>query len=321
MVVGERYSVELSSKVGEARSSNCQSIRLSPEHDVPLWVERLFVEFRTSIPQLRRLQEAEAWLLNVQRSSKNKAAQSLADSCLERLHLLPWRAAVPGFSDAVSLTTHHLATFLTNHWVVDEMMNAGLEWIVRKLSCPSKEGARNHQDAAIANSYFLDGLRTAQAQSSSAYVRRRQSSFDERIASGKVRYLEIPVNIDNRHWAGIRVDVVEEHAWLRDGINRSAKPDPSHLSLIDWYLSSLLRKTVKLAPIPPKTRTPRQNDGHSCGVLYLTSLANEYFGYDPWSPETAVLARMNWFCRTSSWYHWDRLFDVSRALLSCVLVV
>lgn len=48
---------------------------------------------------------------------------------------------------------------------------------------------------------------------------------------------------------------------------------------------------------------PIQQDGHSCGVIYLDTIASTYAGTPAWTPVRAREARINWFIRLAAPFH------------------
>lgn len=60
------------------------------------------------------------------------ASSTLAVECQETFEVLPSSGPVIGFSP-VHLTMHGLSRLLSNRWLDDEIMNAGLNYILRDL--------------------------------------------------------------------------------------------------------------------------------------------------------------------------------------------
>ncbi|KAK6980579.1 hypothetical protein R3P38DRAFT_3235461 [Favolaschia claudopus] len=66
---------------------------------------------------------AALWLKRVPTDSVGTA-----DECRDTFEFLPWDTVVPELSPAVRLTTESLATFLSNEWLDDDMLNAGIDY-------------------------------------------------------------------------------------------------------------------------------------------------------------------------------------------------
>ncbi|KAI0054490.1 hypothetical protein BV25DRAFT_1922630 [Artomyces pyxidatus] len=264
----------------------------SPTLFYPLWIENLIGELDISVQKQKKWFRAVEWLEKVA-DSTNERTVYLTEECYERLQEVCWNSAVPGFGRAIRLTTLDLALFLSDEWLNDEMLNAGSEFIMRHLGTGST--------IRIANCFLLNNLRAIRDRNPEAkYSVRQQSVLDCAIQRGEVSILEVPVNPGRTHWAGIRVDLVRRTFAYLDGYNPTATPSRDDLDIIVWYITSLEASdkdpfTVTTTTVP----VPRQHDSHSCGVVYLSTLASQYLRYSPWSQATHAVDRMEWFLRLS----------------------
>ncbi|KAI0761228.1 hypothetical protein BC629DRAFT_1597370 [Irpex lacteus] len=91
------------------------SLRADSPHESPLYPEKSSI----------------AWFSGA-RHSAPAASSTLAVECQETFEVLPSSGPVIGFSP-VHLTMHGLSRLLSNRWLDDEIMNAGLNYILRDL--------------------------------------------------------------------------------------------------------------------------------------------------------------------------------------------
>lgn len=114
------------------------------------------------------------------------------------------------------------------------------------------------------------------------------------IRSG-TRIVEFPVFAHGNHWAGIRVDIRTRTYSYRDGLHDNATANLDTVRDIERFLSSVLDDRVSLTPGPAHWPMPEQQDGHSCGSLYVTTLLHEYLGGAAWHQGVADMRRMELF--------------------------
>ena len=57
----------------------------------------------------------------------------IVDECHTRLAAVPWKGDITGFGKGVQFTARHLALFLSNEWLDDEMINTGSDWILHQV--------------------------------------------------------------------------------------------------------------------------------------------------------------------------------------------
>ncbi|KAA1468573.1 hypothetical protein DENSPDRAFT_814932 [Dentipellis sp. KUC8613] len=288
---------QLRSSFDSAWLSGAGSVHLpsAPHYRWPLWTERLLGDIQIAVDKMQKWTAASKWLARVETSTPADVAAELVHACRERFADIPWNSTVPGLGHAVVLTTSHLSYFLSDRWLDDEMINAGLSHIVQSFEETSR--------VRLANCFFLPALRNLHARSAgSIYNSRLSSTLDRDLSAGRVDILEIPVN-PGGHWTGIKVDLVNRTFAYRDGANPNATVTPEMCELVTWYLQAVLGKTDNWTVIPP-IQCPRQVDSFSCGIAYLSTLGADYVGYDRWTQEHFALHRMQWFIRLS-----ERLVD------------
>lgn len=283
------HAITLSARFNQAWLDGAQSVRISsaPAYRYPLWVMTLVYELRKSIRKQLKWNSSIEWLQDIWDSNESSEIADLAETCWDCLTRIPWDAIVPNAGTSCRLTTEHLALFLSDEWLDDEMINAGVSFINRRLD--------SRRRVQITDCMFIDTLRLHRLRNST-YQARRLLSLDSSIQSGNISVIDVPVNPGN-HWACIRLNLDTHTVAYMDSLNPSATPSVEMLDLLTWYLDSILPSsaphTFSSATLP--FSMPRQRDGHSCGVALLSTLAYVHLGYTPWLPETATAERMRWF--------------------------
>jgi Ulp1 family protease len=191
-----------------------------------------------------------------------------------------------GLSSAVHLTTQDLALFLSSQWLNDEMINAGTDYILRRL----KPGSR----VRILNCLFIQALGNHRAQRET-YTPPTFSSIERAIRAGIVDVVWFPLHVGGNHWTLLKIDLVSRTIVYADSLY--GLPPIDELALVQWWLKSLLSISEDFSVIEPDFVCPRQQDGHSCGIIILSILASVLLQYEPWIPAHAQAHRMEWFLR------------------------
>lgn len=285
------HAVTLSARFNQAWLDGAQSFRIpsAPSFHYPLWMITLVSELRKSLRKQLKWNSSIKWLQGVWDSNESSEVADLTETCWDYLTRIPWDAAVPNAGPSCRMTTEHLALFLSNEWLDDEMVNAGVSFINRRL-----DSTRRVQ---IANCMLINILRLYRPRNP-IYQLRMFRSLDSALRSGTVSIIDIPVNPGN-HWTCIRLNLDTHTVAYMDSLNPSAAPPAEMLDLLTWYLDSILPEsapnTFSFVPLP--FSMPRQRDGHSCGVALLSTLAHIHLGYSPWLYDMAVAERMRWFIR------------------------
>ncbi|KAK7691172.1 hypothetical protein QCA50_006275 [Cerrena zonata] len=285
------HAIDLSARFNQAWLDGAESLSISsaPNYRYPLWVTTLVGELRKSVRKQLKWTCSIEWLQNVWDSNENPFVAELTEKCWDYLNQISWDAVVPNVGTSCHLTTEALATFLSNDWLDDDMMNAGANFINRHLDF--------NRHAHITNCLWMDVLRSQRLQDST-YRFREKSSLDNAIRSGLLSVVDIPVNPGN-HWTCLRLDIPSRTVAYMDNLNPSATPPPEMFRLLMWYLDSVLPSQAphSFSTTSLSFPVPLQRDGYSCGVAILSTLAHAHLGYAPWSPETATAERMQWFIR------------------------
>lgn len=285
------HAITLSARFNQAWLDGAQSFMIpsAPAYHYPLWMITLVSELRKSIRKQLKWNSSIEWLKDIWDLNESSEVVGLTETCWYYLTRIPWDAIVPNAGTSCCLTTEHLVLFLSDEWLDNEMINAGVSFINRR-----RDSKRRVQ---ITDCMFIDTLHLYRLQQP-IYQFRRLSSLDASIQSGIVSVIDIPVNPGN-HWACIRLYLDSHTVAYMDSLNPSATPSAEMLDLISWYLDSILPASAPhtFSSVPLPFSMPRQRDGHSCGVAVLSMLAHIHLGYPPWLPEIAPAERMRWFIR------------------------
>ncbi|KAJ7355749.1 hypothetical protein DFH08DRAFT_772956 [Mycena albidolilacea] len=287
------YLSELRSTFNNAWLSGANSIRfphLPLPNLYPLWTENLLFDVKTYVGKRRRWEDAANWINAAAQQtwvSANKHGERLVSGCRDMLEILPWDVTVPGLSRAAHLTTQDLALFLSVEWLNDEMINAGTDYILRRLMPGSR--------IRILNCLFIQRLGNIRAQSE--IYPTSFSPIEKAIYRGLVDTVWFPLHVSGNHWTLLNIDLVSKTIAYADSLY--GLPPMEEIALVQWWLKSLLSISEDFSVIEPDFECPRQQDGHSCGIIVLSTLASLLLNYDPWTPELAQSQRMEWFLRLS----------------------
>ncbi|KAJ6493278.1 hypothetical protein C8R45DRAFT_1073220 [Mycena sanguinolenta] len=263
------YLPELRQKFNNAWLSGANSIRfphLPVPNLYPLWTENLLHDIKTYVEKRRRWESATRWIDAAAQQSwaLAKPGEQLVNGCCDMLGIVPWDATVPGLSRAIHLTTQDLVLFLSTEWLNDEMINAGTDYILRRLL----PGSRTR----ILNCLFIQRLGNIRAQSEIYPV--SLSPIEKAIRSGLVDTVWFPLHVSGNHWMLLKIDIVTQTITHADSLY--GLPPIHEVSLVQWWLQSLL--------------TISEEFTHSCSLL---------LNDDPWAPARAHSHRMQWFLRLS----------------------
>ncbi|KAJ7173541.1 hypothetical protein C8R46DRAFT_892792 [Mycena filopes] len=182
----------------------------------------------------------------------------LLDRCWSALGYLPWDMVVPALSPAVHLTTQDLASLLGTDWLNDDLINAGADYIIRKMGPWSR--------VRIINCLFIQSLGNAHAAGGS-YRPPKFSSIDKAIQAGNVDILYFPLHVSGNHWTLLQINLLSKTLSFADSLGGS--PPADELALVRWWLRSIIPGAPAFPLVPPDFHCPRQRDGHSCGVIVL----------------------------------------------------
>ncbi|KAJ7723096.1 hypothetical protein DFH07DRAFT_759651, partial [Mycena maculata] len=225
---------------------------------------------------------ASKWL-----SRKSTELPQHVQECFDTFEFLPWNTIVPGLSPAVQLSTRDLALFLSSEWLNDDMINAGVDYILQRLG----PGSRTR----ILNCLFIQSLRNANTAGS--YNLTTLSPVEKAIRAGLVDTVWFPLHISGNHWTLLKINIASKTIAFADSLNG---PLPAEeIALVQWWLKCVLHTSAEFDIVEPDFPYPRQRDSHSCGVIVLSILAFVLLEFDLWTSERAVSERIQWFLRLS----------------------
>ena len=141
---------------------------------------------------------------------------------------------MPGFSSAVTFTTHSLAILLSYQWLDDEVVNTGAEYIMRQLGVQAR--------TQITNCFLLAHLRNMRARSS-MYAPQKPHALDTRIRSHGLDSLWIPLHVNLNHWTLMKVDLAARTFMYADPRSPSAQAPKGDVRILRWWLETLLPGT------------------------------------------------------------------------------
>ncbi|KAJ7778679.1 hypothetical protein DFH07DRAFT_950687 [Mycena maculata] len=254
-----------------------------PAH-YPLWIENLLFDVKVYLDKRAYWERASKWLL---RKSAELPAHVIQE-CFNTFEFLPWDTIVPGLSPAVTLTTEDLALFLSSKWLNDDMINAGVDYILQRVG----PGSRTR----ILNCLFIQSLRTAHGNNDS-YSPPTSSLIDKAIRAGLVDAVWFPLHVSGNHWTLLKINIVSKTIAFADSLDGTLPAE--EIALVQWWLQSLFRSSAEFKIIDPDFPCPRQRDSHSCGIIVLSILVFLLLEYDLWTPKHAVSQRIQWFLNLS----------------------
>ena len=182
-------------KVGleQAWLSGCKSIGFAGHSArYPLWVRNFVQEIHVYRADRACWESAQKWLeaaALVQSDSIPVETPGIVDECHTRLAAVPWRGGITGFGKGVQFTYKHLALFLSNEWLDDEMINAGSGWIHRQA------GARRRME--IAHCLHIQQLQHVHTENI-PYI--AWARLDHLISAQDVDIIFLPLHVFGNHW-------------------------------------------------------------------------------------------------------------------------
>lgn len=235
---------------------------------------------------------ASAWLNNIRVAGADTRACELAKECWMRIRLIPHDCIIPGFSNAIALSTRCLAAVLGRAWLDDDIVNAGGEWIMTQLG--------DHSSVQIVNC-LLPGHLTNMRLRCSVYAPSKPRRLDTRIRSGELHTLFIPLHVHGNHWTLCTINISQRTFMYVDSRDANACMPARDRSVLSWWLESLLPGD-SFEVIPANFCAPSQTDSNSCGVVVISIMAHILLGLEEWSQTSADVFRMEWFLRLSGVY-------------------
>lgn len=275
--------------------AGAQSITFSSNshHRYPLYSEQLLGHLSNAIHKMQKWAPAYERLEEV--SQNGDICAVLAEVVWECFNNIPWDSSIPGLGQAVSLHTQDLTSLLSTDWLNDELINGGLNFIMRQLpvdtyvrlmNCYSIEVLKNARKRGKIKATYLWGINIA-------------------IHIGDVDELYLPVNISRCHWTVLKIDLCEFTYCYADSLDADAEPPVEIIDLLEWWLNQIQAEgevvnrnvtgTIRLIPLESQFVVARQTDSHSCRVCVISTIASEVLKYELWTKETSHQHHLEWF--------------------------
>lgn len=280
----------------DAWLAGARSITLTsyPTLRFPLWMERLLGELSVVDFLRRSWSRSLSWLVPYTKRP-NRVAQELSRKCQDRLERLPFNEHVRGQAGNSILQTRDLTLLLGPHWLDDEVLNAGCDWVMQ-------QSPHSGDTSLVLSSHYINSISNRVTDHDIPFHLRKKSVIEQRIATGSISFIFIPINIENRHWTLVKVDCATSTLAYGDSLDERATIPPAIRTLLLHWLTDLLPQ-ARFTDAP--LIVPQQQDGHSCGVIVMTEIAHHCLGLPSFEPKQPESVRMEWFLRLSACYGAD----------------
>ena len=280
-------------RLEQAWLSGCKSIGFDGHPNrYPLLTQNFVQDIQVYKADRARWEAAQKWLeaaALLQSPLTPIETPDIVNECHIRLSAVPWRGDITGFSKGIQFTARHLALFLSDQWLDDEMINAGSDWIRCQVGASRR--------IEIIDCLHIQQLQLAQVTKVSYVPRTR---LDRLISAHSVDIIFLPLHVFGNHWALLQVNLSDATYLYADCLHHGISPPCLTLDLVQWWLSSLLPNLPHLQPTSFDFNLPRQLDGFSCGIIVLDLMTTILLQYPIWSPQSAAVHRMEWFLRLSA---------------------
>lgn len=261
--------------------------------DLPLWILGYWTWLTKLAAHCRSWERSIEWLERQASGSHS----NLAVECLSKLSSLPLDISLPNLH---SFSTSHLPTFLGNHWLSDDHINVGVDYINSHPSC--------NPQLRLLNSFFLSTLElNQQTRRNLSSMSRPACQLQNLLSDQHVTQLLIPVHQPS-HWTALLVDISAQTYTYFDSLCPEMYNAPSVcVGLVNGWLSEALHLNCQLSPVPSRHSHDQQTDSHSCGVAVLSTMAHIALGgsFDPWRQAVSGEEQVHWMLQltegTSLW--------------------
>jgi len=294
LIASLKHVTSLRTQFNDAWLSGARSIRLPGDSlaRYPLWIEHFLGDLEVSLRKEDAWVKASDWLFSTASSALDSNTCDLVGDCFESFNEIPWDGVVPRLGRAVHLTTKDLASFLSDDWLNDEMINAGTDFISRQLGPDSC--------TRVVNVLFVDALRSIRSRNN-VYTSSIPHQLDRLISDGNIDTLYIPIHVNGNHWALLRLDLATHQYAYSDSRNSSALVPQDVIDILMWWLNAVqhCESTTAFTLSSQPLEIPKQIDGFSCGIVVLSTIAFILLDYRPWIQQRYASERMEWFLRLS----------------------
>jgi hypothetical protein len=238
---------------------------------LPMWTLSYWVQVFHLRPLKKKWLDAEE-SLQKQGHSKQRTddTQALVSQVQNTLACISWAADIKGFS--ASISTVHLATYLTQEWFTDEHENQMLYLLRQKVSRERREDGID-----VCDTFFMEKLINLQQDedgpnryaTGANYAWLREKG--QELATGVMDMLVTIANIESNHWVAVVIDFKSSYILYGDSMGGTIDDDVQ--KALTWWIHHHTGKHFTKGYLP----ITRQRDGHSCGILAWTALAQYLF--------------------------------------------
>ncbi|KZV91810.1 hypothetical protein EXIGLDRAFT_693315 [Exidia glandulosa HHB12029] len=186
-------------------------------HRTPVWDELLI--------------SSRDWLNSLRSNSTGRTA-TLASQCLDRIGQLPPDELLDCFSSQSALTTTLCLELLGDHWLRDEHILAGLEFVEQRLGPESR--------TVFMPPWHMLNLSMYRQRAAGPYNPSRPRLREPAIASGHADIVVLPALVHGNHWVIFYVDTRAATIRYADSLSPCGAPDAAMLSDLRWWLAGLL---------------------------------------------------------------------------------
>ncbi|KIJ90293.1 hypothetical protein K443DRAFT_50162, partial [Laccaria amethystina LaAM-08-1] len=214
---------------------------------------------------------------------------------------------IKGFS--ASITTDHLATYLTKDWLSDEHENQMLYLLQQEVLRERREDG-----IIVCDTFFMkrlvdlhqnaDGPNHYATAANYAWLREK----GQVLAIGVLEMLVTIANIGNNHWIALIIDFKNSRFLYGDSMGGTVDEDIQEA--LTWWIHHHTGKHFMKNYMP----ITHQQDGHSCGILAWAALAVFLFPetYSLMDPGVVADERLRMFLRVSD-RHNEQSFEATAA--------
>jgi hypothetical protein len=279
-----------------SQSVLCSHMRgLGSTERLPIWILSYWIQ----VSQLRPLKKK--WLdadesLQKQEYSKQHTDDTkvMIKQVYNALACISWASNIQGFS--ASITTDHLATYLTKGWFSDEHENQMLYLLRQEV-----RRERGDDGIDICDTFFIkklvdlhqDAGGPERYATAPAYAWLRAKG--QELATGVLEMLATIANIGDNHWIALVIDFKNSRILYGDSMGGTR--DEGIKNALTWWIGHHTGRDFAESYIP----ITRQRDGYSCGILSWLALAVFLLPESYSLPEAGVVAdeRLQMFLRVS----------------------